>query len=60
MKHRSIEGPPLPRGTGIGTLLLRALAAQLRDSFSRRSAEVGLGTVAELRFPAEPLNLLTP
>jgi len=47
---------PPPRGTGIGTRLLRALAAQLRGSFSRRLGEDGAGTVAELRFPADPLG----
>jgi two-component sensor histidine kinase len=48
--------PSPPRGTGIGTRLLRALAAQLRGSFSRRLGEDGVGTVAQLRFPADPLG----
>jgi two-component sensor histidine kinase len=54
----SAEGrtPSSPRGTGIGTRLLRALAAQLRGSFSRRLGEDGVGTIAELRFPADPLS----
>jgi two-component sensor histidine kinase len=43
---------PPPRGSGLGTRLLRALAAQLRGSFSRRPGEGGRGTVAALRFPA--------
>ena len=41
-----------PRGSGLGTRLLRALAAQLRGSFTRRPGPEGVGTVAELRFPA--------
>lgn len=41
------------RGSGFGTRLLRALAAQLRGSFSRLPASLGTGTVAELRFPVE-------
>ena len=45
---------PPPTGSGLGTRLLRALAAQLRGSFSRRPGEGGRGTVAELRFPAMP------
>ena len=40
------------RGAGLGTRLLRALAAQLRGSFARRPGPEGRGTVAELRFPA--------
>lgn len=44
---------PLPQGSGLGTRLLRALAAQLRGSFSRRPGEDGVGTVVELRFPAD-------
>jgi two-component sensor histidine kinase len=43
-----------PPGAGLGTRLLRALAAQLRGSFSRRPGEGGVGTVSELRFPAAP------
>ncbi len=42
---------PAPRGSGLGTRLLRALAAQLRGSLSRRPGEGGVGTVSELRFP---------
>jgi two-component sensor histidine kinase len=42
-----------PRGSGLGTRLLRALAAQLRGSFARRAGEDGVGTVVELRFPAD-------
>jgi two-component sensor histidine kinase len=41
-----------PRGSGLGTRLLRALAAQMRGSFTRRAGQDGSGTVAELRFPA--------
>jgi two-component sensor histidine kinase len=46
------EAPPghAPRGAGLGTRLLRALAAQLRGHFARRPGEDGRGTVAELRF----------
>jgi two-component sensor histidine kinase len=40
------------RGSGLGTRLLAALAAQLRGTFTRRAGEGGIGTVAELRFPA--------
>lgn len=43
---------PLPRGSGLGTRLLRALAAQLRGTFTRRPGEGRVGTCAELRFPA--------
>jgi two-component sensor histidine kinase len=43
---------PLPRGSGLGTRLLRALAAQLRGTFTRRPGEGRIGTCAELRFPA--------
>jgi two-component sensor histidine kinase len=43
-----------PRGSGLGTRLLRALAAQLRGTFSRGPAACGGGTVAALRFPAAP------
>lgn len=47
--------PPaaLPQGSGLGTRLLRALAAQLRGSFARRSGEDGVGTMVELRFPVD-------
>jgi two-component sensor histidine kinase len=45
---------PPPRGSGLGTRLLRALAAQLRGTFSRQPGECGRGTVASLRFPAAP------
>ncbi|MGG5822992.1 sensor histidine kinase [Falsiroseomonas sp. HW251] len=41
-------------GAGLGTRLLRALAAQLRGRFARRPGEDGRGTVAELRFVAAP------
>ncbi len=40
-----------PRGSGLGTRLLSALAAQLRGRFMRRPGEGGVGTLAELRFP---------
>ena len=40
------------RGTGLGTRLLCALAAQLRGGFARHPGEAGRGTVAELRFAA--------
>ncbi len=53
-----LDGAPpggMPRGAGLGTRLLRALAAQLRGSFVRRPGPNGRGTVAELRFAtAEP------
>ena len=42
---------PPPRDSGLGTRLLRALAAQLRGGFKRVPGEGGVGTVAELRFP---------
>ena len=43
-----------PRGSGLGTRLLRGLTAQLRGTLSRRANGNG-GTLAELRFPvAEP------
>jgi two-component sensor histidine kinase len=45
---------PPPHGSGLGTRLLRALAAQLRGTFSRQPGECGRGTVASLRFPAVP------
>lgn len=41
-----------PHGSGLGTRLLRALAAQLRGSFTRYPAGHDRGTVAVLRFPA--------
>ena len=44
------------RGSGLGTRLLRALAAQLRGSFSRQSGEDGHGTAAILRFPTVPFT----
>lgn len=40
-----------PLGTGLGTRLLRGMAAQLRGSFSRGPGAGGLGTRAELHFP---------
>lgn len=40
-----------PHGSGLGTRLLRALAAQLRGSFARHPGPGGSGTLAELRFP---------
>jgi two-component sensor histidine kinase len=43
-------------GSGLGTRLLSALAAQLRGSFSRQPGQNGRGTVATLRFPAAPLR----
>lgn len=42
-----------PLGTGLGTRLLRGMAAQLRGSFNRGAGQQGTGTRAELRFPAE-------
>jgi len=42
-----------PLGTGLGTRLLRGMAAQLRGSFTRGPGEGGAGTRALLRFPAE-------
>jgi two-component sensor histidine kinase len=46
-------GPPVapPPGSGLGTRLLRGLAAQLRGSFSRLPGADGRGTVVTLRFP---------
>jgi len=50
--------PELPRhGSGLGTRLLRALAAQLRGAFTRRPGEGGIGTIVELRFPVEAPGL---
>jgi two-component sensor histidine kinase len=47
------RAPPDPpaQGSGLGTRLLRALAAQLRGTFRRVPGEVG--TLAELRFPVQ-------
>jgi two-component sensor histidine kinase len=54
-----MDGGALPRhGTGLGTRLLRALAAQLRGSFTRRLGGCSTGTFAELRFPVETPGLL--
>ena len=50
-----LENAPPARpagGSGLGTRLLRALAAQLRGRFTRRPGPDGIGTVAELRFAA--------
>ncbi|MCO6414662.1 DUF4118 domain-containing protein [Siccirubricoccus sp. KC 17139] len=51
-----LRAPPTatPPGSGLGTRLMRALAAQLRGMFSRHPGEGGHGTAAELRFPAAP------
>jgi two-component sensor histidine kinase len=46
-------GQPSP-GSGLGTRLLRALAAQLRGTFTRQPGPDGAGTLSELRFPAVP------
>jgi two-component sensor histidine kinase len=43
--------PPVPEG--LGTRLLKALAAQLRGTFTRVPGDDGRGTVAELVFPVE-------
>jgi two-component sensor histidine kinase len=43
-----------PPGSGLGTRLLRALAAQLRGTFNRQPGPEGHGTLSELRFPAAP------
>jgi two-component sensor histidine kinase len=47
-----VEPPPASaaRHGGLGTRLLRALAAQLRGRFARREAPEGQGTLVELRF----------
>ncbi|MBB5692142.1 sensor histidine kinase [Muricoccus pecuniae] len=47
------DAPPAAphAGSGLGTRLLRGLAAQLRGSFSRLPGEDGVGTVVTLRFP---------
>jgi two-component sensor histidine kinase len=42
-----------PLGTGLGTRLLRGMAAQLRGSFTRGPGAGGAGTHVELRFPAQ-------
>ena len=49
------RAPPAspPDGSGLGTRLLRALAAQLRGSFTRCPGPQQVGTTNELRFPAE-------
>ncbi len=54
-EHGKVQGavPAAPLSSGLGTRLLRALAAQLRGSFSRYTTETGTGTVVEVRFPAE-------
>ena len=49
LDHAPPSPPPL--GAGLGTRLLRALAAQLRGSFTRQPGRTGSGTEAELRFP---------
>ncbi|WP_372622351.1 sensor histidine kinase [Falsiroseomonas sp.] len=53
-----LEGAPPAspsRDAGLGTRLLRSLAAQLRGRFARRPGPDGAGTVVELRFlVAEP------
>jgi two-component sensor histidine kinase len=41
-----------PLGTGLGTRLLRGMAAQLRGSFTRGPGPGGAGTHVDLRFPA--------
>jgi two-component sensor histidine kinase len=44
--------PAMPAGgAGLGTRLLRSLAAQLRGSFTRLPGPGGVGTLNELRFP---------
>jgi two-component sensor histidine kinase len=53
MDGRRAGADALPHSTGLGTRLLRALAAQLRGSFSRGPGPGGVGTVAELRFPVD-------
>jgi len=48
----TLPGAPRdPAGGGLGTRLLRALAAQLRGTFTRQAADAG-GTLCCLRFPA--------
>jgi two-component sensor histidine kinase len=56
-REEDMTGMRPPRGSGLGTRLLGALAAQLRGSFVRRASEGGTGTVAELRFPVEAPGL---
>lgn len=51
---------PTPTGAGLGTRLLRALAAQLRGSFSRGPGAEAVGTRAELRFPVAQPGTRTP
>lgn len=46
-------GGKAPVTEGLGTRLLKALAAQLRGTFDRVPGDSGRGTVAELRFPVE-------
>jgi two-component sensor histidine kinase len=48
------DAPPAApaRGAGLGTRLLRALAAQLRGSLTRQPGPGGVGTLVELRFAA--------
>jgi two-component sensor histidine kinase len=41
------------QGAGLGTRLLRALAAQLRGTFRRVPGPGQVGTLAELRFPVQ-------
>ncbi|SDB72329.1 Two-component sensor histidine kinase, contains HisKA and HATPase domains [Belnapia rosea] len=41
-----------PLGTGLGTRLLRGMAAQLRGTFTRGPGPGGIGTHVEMRFPA--------
>ncbi len=45
-----------PLGTGLGTRLLRGMAAQLRGTFSRGPGPGGSGTHVELRFPADAVG----
>ncbi|WP_170985303.1 sensor histidine kinase [Roseomonas sp. AR75] len=49
-----VEAAPPDRvpGAGLGTRLLRALAAQLRGRFARHAGPAGKGTVVEFRFAA--------
>ncbi|MDN3567554.1 DUF4118 domain-containing protein [Paeniroseomonas aquatica] len=47
------SGRSRPLGTGLGTRLLRGMAAQLRGSFSRGPGAGGSGTRAELTFPVQ-------
>jgi two-component sensor histidine kinase len=43
---------PAPSAVGLGTRLMRGLAAQLRGRFQRGPRASGSGTLARLRFPA--------